>query len=131
MANLAERFPVNTLWELTLVDGSGGNDEVVEGRIYTTDELSQSVVVTKPLVHTTLSVDVRIIHAPYIKEAKQIENNGNAVNDLATTPLPKINKKQLEEREKKAIRLAQEGFRHINQKVRIRIHLERFSGPTH
>jgi hypothetical protein len=34
-------------------------------------------------------------------------------------PLPKIQKKALEEKERRAIRLAEESFKHINQKVRV------------
>jgi protein LSM12 len=112
---LADVYPVNTLFEMTL-----SNDEVVTGRIYCTDEFSQSVVIQKPLAHTTLASELRIIHAASIRQATKQDEPVGALDSSVplSKPLPKIQKKTLEERERKAYRQAEESFRHINQKVR-------------
>ena len=105
---LEVRFPVHTVWELTL-----SNDETVEGSIYCTDEASQTIVLQKALTHTTLASEVRMIQASCVTKAVQ-KNNGE---DSEMGPLPKIQSKVLEEREKRALRLAEDSLRHINQKV--------------
>ena len=113
---LAQRFPVNSLQELTL---NGG--ETVTGRIYCTDELTGSIVIQIALVHTTLASEIRIIPVHSITKSVVLPEDSE-VNAVAPTPLtqplPKIQKKALEEREKRALRLAEERLRHINQKVR-------------
>lgn len=106
---LADQYPVNTLWTLTLAD-----DTKINGRVYCTDENSQSVVIERPLTHTTLASEVKIINAAAIVNAEPQEE---AENTTTSKPLPKIQKKQLEERERKALRQAEESFRHINQKA--------------
>lgn len=114
------RYPVNSVLELTL----SPNSEVVRGLVYCTDDISNSVVLKKSLVHTTLSSEVRIINADSVTSKKVIHavaptkaDDGEAAEELAL-PLPNVSKKALEEREKRAIRLAEESFLHINQKVR-------------
>jgi hypothetical protein len=103
---LSTSFPVNSCWELTL-----SNDSKVEGRVYTTDETSQTVVLIQSLVHTTLAVKVHLVQASQIVRSKAVQDDGNVME----IPLGKISKKQLEEREKKAIKMAQERLSHINQ----------------
>lgn len=121
-ALLSIRYPVNSTWEFTLP-----NDEVAQGTVYCTDEVSQMVVLQTPLVHTTLAFEVRMVHVASIKKEKLVssstENSANNTNEEAplSKPLPVIQKKVLEEREKKAIKLAEERFRHINQDVSCRI----------
>lgn len=113
---LSVRYPVNSAWEFTLP-----NDEVVEGTVYCTDEISQTVVLQKPLVHTTLTFEVRMVQVASIKKEKLVssstENTSNTGEDDAplSKPLPVVQKKVLEERERKAIKLAEERFRQINQ----------------
>lgn len=113
---LEVRFPVHTSWELTLQ-----NEETVEGRVYCTDEASQTVVLQSDLTHTTLASEMRIIHASSVVRAVQKEEGESNGTTTTTTPLsaqlPKVQKKALEEREKRAIRMAEESLRHINQKV--------------
>lgn len=114
------QYPVNSILELTLAPG----DETVRGLCYCTDDVSNSVVLKKSLVHTTLASEIRIINADSIKSKKVImvqapaatAEDGEAAEELAL-PLPNVSKKALEEREKKAIRLAEESFSHINEKV--------------
>lgn len=122
---LETRFPVHSAWKFTL----SPSDETVRGRIYCTDEASQMVALQTALTHTTLATDMRIIHAASIAKAVEIkktaEKNGEEEDDEdeislpVTTPLPKVQKKALEDRERKAVRLAEESLRHINQKVRV------------
>jgi hypothetical protein len=118
---LETRFPVNAHFKLTL-----SSEETVQGSIYCTDEVSQTVALQTSLTHTTLACDMRIIHAPSI--IKAVEVIKKAVADAAveeegalllSATLPKIQRKVLEERERKAIRMAEESLRHINQKVRV------------
>lgn len=125
-ALLSVRYPVNSTWEFTLQIPE--HEEIVSGDVYCTDEISQTIVLQKPLVHTTTSFEIRMVQVPSIKKEKLIRSsaeNNNAnnsdVNDLTvsglSTPLPVIQKKVLDEREKRAIRLAEESFKHINQNV--------------
>lgn len=114
---LHERFPVNTVWDLTLE-----SEEVVQGRVYCTDEASRTVVIQKPLTHTTLAQDVRIINAERILHAVSHEEDSETAKAMGeptplSSPLPKLQKKALDEKEKKAIRTAEESLRHINQKA--------------
>lgn len=113
---LAQRFPVNSLQEITL-----NNGETISGRVYCTDELSGSIILQKALVHTTLASEIRIVSAGSVDKAFALtdESESSAVVPTPLSqPLPKIQKKVLEERERRAIRLAEERLIHINQKVR-------------
>jgi hypothetical protein len=114
---LAQRFPVNSIQEITLTSG-----ESVSGRVYCTDEMSGSIVLQKALVHTTLASEIRIISVDYITksvELKEEDYPGHVKPIPLNNALPKIQKKALEDRERRAIRLAEESLRHINDKVRI------------
>jgi hypothetical protein len=126
---LAGRFPVNSLQEVTLHDGA-----TFAGRVYCTDEMTGSLVLKSSLVHTTLACEMRIINVASIETSKVLpEGTTDAAADSSPSaaslsaldlapppelPLPKIQKKALEERERKALKLAEERFRQINQKVR-------------
>lgn len=114
------QYKVNSIVELTLAP----NSEVVRGLVYCTDDVSNSIVLKKSLVHTTLASEIRIINAASVtakkvimEEAPATAEEGETAEELAL-PLPNVSKKALEEREKRAIRLAEESFRHINEKVR-------------
>lgn len=125
-------YPINTIMELTVLP----NHEVVRGLIYTTDEISNSIVIKKTLSHSTITSEVRVINANMIMDKKQIADvtattsTANTIGEASETtndldayagdlsaPLPAVNKKSLEERERRAIRLAEESFAHINQKA--------------
>lgn len=127
------RYPVNSVLELTL----SPNSEVVRGLVYCTDDISNSVVLKKSLAHTTLASEVRIINADSVTSKKVIHavaptkaQDGEAAEELFL-PLPNVNKKSLEEREKRAIRLAEESFLHINQKVRTMSNIALFHFIVH
>lgn len=131
-------FPINTVMELTLLP----HREVVRGLIYTTDEFSNSIVIKKTLSHSTITSEVRVINASVVVEKKTIQagpiktkkdtvlgSSVTAIGEASETtdldaytsdlslPLPAVNTKSLEERERRAIRLAEESFAHINQKA--------------
>lgn len=110
---LHRRFPVNTSWEITLT-----SQETVKGLVYCTDDASQTVVLQSALVHTTLASEIRMINAQSISKAVPLPSPDEGAIPLSAQ-LPKVQRRALEEREKKAIRLAEESLRHINQKVRM------------
>lgn len=113
-SRLETRFPVNTSWELVLK-----SQETVQGRIYCTDEMSQTIVLQTDLTHTVLATEIRMIHATHIVQAMQQKKSDTKDNEHPlSTPLPKIQKKVLEEREKKSLKMVEESLRHINEKVR-------------
>ena len=141
--SLATTYPVNTIMELKLSDGR----PPIGGLVYCTDEISNTIVLKKSLVHTTLSSEITVVNADCVMEYKDItkdiisvtNNNGDgdgdgddsneeekkALRELAGVsnldelklPLPNVSGKVLEERERRAIKLAEESFSHINQKV--------------
>lgn len=134
-------YPVNTIMELTLAPP---HDEVVRGLVYTTDEISNSIVLKRSLPHTTITCEIRILNASSVINKKVIQSqnpdSGNIQNssikanessDASTPqqhdgtgglldsapPLPAVSKKSLDERERRALKLAEESFAHINQKA--------------
>jgi len=132
--SLASTYPVNTLMELKLAPS--GN--TVRGLIYCTDEISNSIVIKRALAHTTLSSEITVINAASVTERKNIAADAKAgggdggeggdsvvkelagvgsLDELKALPLPNVSKKALEERERRAIRLAEESFSHINQRA--------------
>jgi len=120
---LSDAYSANSILELTL----SPNDEVVQGLVYCTDEISNSIVLKKSLNYTTLASEIRVINASCVKTKKIIAARApdsrtdgvtGEVQEVAIA-LPNVTKKSIEEREKRAIMLAQESLKHINQKVRI------------
>jgi len=132
--SLAATYPVNTLMELKLAP----NGDTIRGLVYCTDEISNSIVLKKSLVHTTLSSEITVINAASVVGKKTMDVNkeeggsggeeGSSsaqLRELAgvgnleelNLPLPHVSRKALEERERRAIRLAEESFSHINQRA--------------
>jgi hypothetical protein len=107
------QYPVNSCWEIELSTG-----ETVTGIVYCTDDVSDTVFLQKNLTHTTLATELRILHASQISRSKSLPPSPEQEESSLSAPLPKVQKKALEEREKRAIRLAEESLRHINEKVR-------------
>jgi hypothetical protein len=100
------QYPMSSSWELTLT-----NDDKVQGEVYCTDPISQIVVLQDQLS------DIRMISVASIREAKLLKEA--SPDPAAAPPANTVHaKKALEEREKRAIKIAQESFRHINPKVR-------------
>jgi len=131
---LAATYPVNTLMELKL----SPSGTTVRGLVYCTDEFSNTIVLKKSLVHTTLSSEITVINAASVTEKRNVmdmdggrtnkktENEESLARELADVggveglksfAPPNVSRKALEERERRAIRLAEESFSHINQKA--------------
>ena len=110
--SLAEEYPVNSMMEMEIeIEGAAST---VKGLIYCTDDISNTVVLQKSLVHTTLTSEITILNAKSIKSKKIIQHHNEAVLELPSN----INQKQLEEKEKKANKLAKEALQYVNEKVR-------------
>lgn len=112
---LSQKYPVNSLQEITLETG-----EKISGRVFCTDEMTGSIVLQTALAHTTLATELRILSLGCVTNSVEMHDSstssGVAVAPLAQ-PLSKIHAKTLEDRERRAIRLAEENLRHINQKA--------------
>lgn len=105
-ASLHSRYPITSSWELTLHGG-----EVVKGQVYCTDPTASIVVLQDPTVN-----DIRMVSVASIQESKRIQEATKSQAELTATEISHT-KKALEEREKRAIKLAQESLRHLNPKV--------------
>ena len=104
--------------ELTL----NNKAETATGTIYCTDEISNTIVLKKSLVHTTLSSEITVINADVvtarriITEADESDDNNNKSSEAV---LPNVSRRMVEERERRAIKLMEESFSHINEQVRV------------
>mmetsp|Transcript_98347 Transcript_98347/g.275370 ORF Transcript_98347/g.275370 Transcript_98347/m.275370 type:complete len:185 (+) Transcript_98347:243-797(+) len=105
-ASLHSRYPITSSWELTLHGG-----EVVKGQVYCTDPTASIVVLQDPTVN-----DIRMVSVASIQESKRIQEATKSQAELTATEISHT-KKALEEREKRAIKLAQESLRHLNPKA--------------
>lgn len=108
---LCSRYPISSQWEFTLTNG-----ETVKGEVYCTDPLSDLLVLQDQLN------DIRMVAVSAISEARQVKEAppaGASSQPAAPSPSNSMvhSKKALEEREKRAIRLAQESLKHLNPKV--------------
>lgn len=102
---LHSKYPISSTWEFTL-----GNDEKVKGEIYCTDPIAELVVLQDQLN------DIRIVSVANIRDSKQLNEASKEQLEVAASNMAHT-KKALEEREKRAIRLAQESLRHLNPNV--------------
>ena len=117
---LSSIYPINTLMELTL-----NKAETATGTIYCTDEISNTIVLKKSLVHTTLSSEITVINADVvtarriITEADESDDNNNNKSSSSSSELvlPNVSRRMVEERERRAIKLMEESFSHINEQV--------------
>jgi len=133
---LCDTYPANSVLELTL----SPNDEIVRGLVFCTDERSNTIVLKTTLKHTILTSDIRIVNASCIrqkrvikKEAPKTNESGSVWSKSVTTrknnnddtdtceelaiPLSSVSKKSLDDREKRALKIAEAGFLCVNQKV--------------
>ncbi len=137
--SLNEEYPVNSVMEITLKQPTDEEPQTVTGLIYCTDDISNTIVLKKSVQNTTLTSDIYVLNANAIKEKKIVvkeapkENNNSegegggsstaANNDTndgiveLAMPLLNVSREQIEKREKRAIMLAEESFKHINEKV--------------
>ncbi|GKY93931.1 hypothetical protein MPSEU_000360000 [Mayamaea pseudoterrestris] len=119
---LSEQYPVYSSWELTLAPTG-----IVRGRVYTTDNASGCIVLLVDSQSTSHSSKqsqkkqasaptIHIIQAKHVVQAKPQRASAN-VSDMPMQPPTKINRKVLEDKERKAIKLAEESMRQINDKA--------------
>lgn len=101
--SLYSKFPISSAWELILQDG-----EAVKGQVYCADPVAGIVVLQD-------ASDIRLVSVSSIREAKRTQEATKTPEPTATEITH--TKKALEEREKRAIKLAQESIRHLNPKV--------------
>lgn len=135
---LSSIYPINTLMELTL----NNSKEITTGTIYCTDEVSNTIVLKNSLVHTTLSSEIRVINADVVTGRRIIkektgDNNWSSSSSSEAVAggrggeeeaaenyedkiisLPIVSRRMVEERERRAIKLMEESFSHVNQQVR-------------
>ena len=106
------KYPISSTWEFTLNDS-----EVIKGEIYCTDPVAAIVVVKDQLG------DVSLISVGSIQESKQVNEASSDQVKMAAENMTHT-KKVLEEREKRAIRLAQESLKRLNPKVSEKIKVD-------
>ena len=106
------KYPISSTWEFTLNDS-----EVIKGEIYCTDPVAAIVVVKDQLG------DVSLISVASIQESKQVNEASSDQVKMAAENMTHT-KKVLEEREKRAIRLAQESLKRLNPKVSEKIKVD-------
>jgi len=108
------------------------SNEKLTGLVYCTDDISNTIVLKKSVNYTTLSSDIWVLNANSVSEKKIIvkeaptENKVNGSDagcgndDVAVElamPLLNVSRESIEKREKRAIMLAEDSFKHINQKA--------------
>jgi len=122
--SLNDDFPVNSVMEITIAPAN----ETLKGLVYCTDDISNTIVLKKSVNYTTLSSDIWVLNANsvvdkkiIVKEAPMSSDNSDGADaddvELAM-PLLNVSRDSIEKREKRAIMLAQDSLKHINQKVR-------------
>lgn len=85
---------------------------MIKGEIYCTDPIADVVVVQDALK------DVRMIAAASITSSKQVSEASTDAQDKLTANDNMVHSKRaLEEREKRAIRMAQDSLKNLNPKV--------------
>jgi len=104
------KYPISSQWEFTLKSG-----ETVKGEVYCTDPVADLVVLQDSMN------DIRMISVSCINGESRDDDDA-ATKSGESTIEKKFeatvhSKKLLEEREKRAIRLAQESLKHINPKA--------------
>jgi len=123
---LCEAYPVNSIIELTLEP----NGEVISGLVYCTDDVSNSIVLKRSHRNTPVTSDVQIVNVSSIRDKKIIRDLAAStestdtsdqevlnVSDEISVPILVVSKKEVEEIEKRAAKIAEETFHHINQKA--------------
>lgn len=116
---LSTIYPINTLMELTL---NNNESQVTTGTIYCTDEVSNTIVLKKSLVHTTLSSEITVINAAVVTGRRIIsaeEQQDEVGESSKEVVLPNVSRRMVEERERRAVKLMEESFRHVNQQVSV------------
>jgi hypothetical protein len=104
---LYAKYPISSQWEFTLKDGQS-----VKGEVYCTDAVADLVI-----LQDSQNNDIRMISVSSIDAASRDEANEDTTIEHKKVEAVHA-KKAMEEREKRAIRMAQESLKHLNPKVR-------------
>lgn len=100
------KYPISSQWEFLLKNGQS-----VKGEVYCTDAVSDLVIIQDS------ENDIRMISVSMIDTASRDEANEDTTIEPKKVEAVHA-KKALDEREKRAIRMAQESLKHLNPKVR-------------
>eukprot|EP00551_Chaetoceros_affinis_P002410 CAMPEP_0203644560 /NCGR_PEP_ID=MMETSP0088-20131115/9993_1 /ASSEMBLY_ACC=CAM_ASM_001087 /TAXON_ID=426623 /ORGANISM="Chaetoceros affinis, Strain CCMP159" /LENGTH=199 /DNA_ID=CAMNT_0050501135 /DNA_START=473 /DNA_END=1072 /DNA_ORIENTATION=+ len=125
-SSLNDDYPVNSVMEITIKP----SNEKLTGLVYCTDDISNTIVLKKSVNYTTLASDIWVLNANSVLEKKVIVKEAptahsgteadadvdEGVLELAM-PLLNVSRESIEKREKRAIMLAEDSFKHINQKA--------------
>jgi len=125
--SLNDDYPVNSVMEITL---SSNENEKVTGLVYCTDDISNTIVLSKSLNYTTLSSDIWVVNVSCVVDKKIIVKQAPVKNNADSNangeeqeevqlaiPLMHISKEEIEKKEKRAISIAEDSFKHLNQKA--------------
>jgi hypothetical protein len=124
------KYPISSQWEFKL-----NNGETVKGEIYCTDPVADLVIIQDTT--NNYKNDIRMISVTSISDETQTESKESDIEEdaaqkaaaaaaAATNKVDIVHsKKVLDEREKRAIRLAQESLKHLNPKVRYNLLVRR------
>lgn len=102
------KYPISSQWEFKLTTG-----ETVKGEIYTTDQVAELVVLQDLHNHDIRMISITSINNATLDKSVAVSSSPSTANEIDTVHIKKV----LEEREKRAIRLAQESFKHLNPKA--------------
>ena len=107
---LYAKYPISSQWEFTLKDGQS-----FKGEVYCTDPVADLVI-----LQDSENNDIRMISVASIDAASRDEaNEDTTIEQQQPKKVEAVHaKKAMEEREKRAIRMAQESLKHLNPKVR-------------
>ena len=103
---LYEKYSISSQWEFTLKNG-----QTVKGEVYCTDPVADLVVLQDT------DNGIRMVSVSSIDAESREEANGESTIEQQKVEIVHA-KKALEEREKRAIRMAQDSLKHLNTKVR-------------
>jgi hypothetical protein len=102
---LYAKYPISSQWEFTLKDGQS-----VKGEVYCTDPVADLVILQDS------QNDIRMISVSNIDAASRDEASEDTTIEQKKVEAVHA-KKAMEEREKRAIRMAQESLKHLNPKA--------------
>lgn len=128
--SLNDEYPVNSVMEITI----SPSNEKLTGLVYCTDDISNTIVLKKSVNYTTLSSDIWVLNANSVLDKKVIveeapaasvaKDNGNGNGSASAEEtvelamsLKNVSRDLIEKKEKRAIMLAEDSFKHINQKA--------------
>lgn len=102
---LYEKYSISSQWEFTLKNG-----QTVKGEVYCTDPVADLVVLQDA------DNGIRMVSVSSIDAESRDEANGESTIEQQKVEIVHA-KKALEEREKRAIRMAQDSLKHLNTKA--------------